>query len=581
MGGKIFNNKLEGAEFATGEDFNKLFNEFTKTNETLEGSVVSGAITDISNDVVTVDIGIKDEGRIPLKEFVQNGKIPDLKLGDTVDVYVQSFENRYGKVVLSREKAVRESSWNKLEVSMKKGEQVEGVIFGRIKGGLTVDLNGVIAFLPGSQVDVRPIKDVTPLLGVVQPFIVLKMDREQGNVVVSRRAIIEESRAEAKEEMLSKISLGQVLEGTVKNITDYGAFLDLGSIDGLLHVTDISWNRINHPSEVLSLGQVVKVQVIKYDPDAGRISLGMKQLETNPWEGLDKKYPSGTKMKGKVTNITDYGVFVQLEPGIEGLVHVSELSWTRQNISPRKFVEVDQEVEFMILDIDVEKHRISLGIKQCTENIWQTLSEQYSVGTVIEGTVENVADFGVFINFGENISALVHANDISWVGKPEDLLKKYKKGDDIKAVVLSVDAEKERVNAGIKQLDKDPFEEAFSSVKKGSVLTCIVDSIETDGISVEVANGITSFIKKSDLSNEKVEQRPERFAVGDRVDTKVVKLDKVNRSVVLSIKSLEADEQKQKIAEYGSASSGASLGDILGKAMSEVDDKKDIKKKDK
>ncbi len=400
MGGKIFNNKLEGAEFATGEDFNKLFNEFTKTNETLEGSVVSGAITDISNDVVTVDIGIKDEGRIPLKEFVQNGKIPDLKLGDTVDVYVQSFENRYGKVVLSREKAVRESSWNKLEVSMKKGEQVEGVIFGRIKGGLTVDLNGVIAFLPGSQVDVRPIKDVTPLLGVVQPFIVLKMDREQGNVVVSRRAIIEESRAEAKEEMLSKISLGQVLEGTVKNITDYGAFLDLGSIDGLLHVTDISWNRINHPSEVLSLGQVVKVQVIKYDPDAGRISLGMKQLETNPWEGLDKKYPSGTKMKGKVTNITDYGVFVQLEPGIEGLVHVSELSWTRQNISPRKFVEVDQEVEFMILDIDVEKHRISLGIKQCTENIWQTLSEQYSVGTVIEGTVENVADFGVFINFG-------------------------------------------------------------------------------------------------------------------------------------------------------------------------------------
>lgn len=574
MGGKIFNNKMEGAEFATGEDFAKLFNDFTKTNEKLEGSVVTGTITDISNDVVTVDIGIKDEGRIPIKEFVQNGSIPNLKLGDTVEVYVQSFENRYGRVVLSREKAVRESSWKKLEVAMKKGEQVEGVIFGRIKGGLTVDLSGVIAFLPGSQVDVKPIKDITPFLGLVQPFIVLKMDRDQGNVVVSRRAIIEESRAEAKEEMLSKIKLGQVLEGTVKNITDYGAFLDLGSIDGLLHVTDISWSRINHPSEVLSLGQVVKVQVIKYDPGAGRISLGMKQLEKNPWEGLDKKYPAGTKMKGKVTNITDYGVFVQLEPGMEGLVHVSELSWTRQNISPRKFVEVDQEVEFMVLDIDVDKHRISLGIKQCTENVWQGFTEKYSVGTIIEGTVENVVDFGVFINFGENISALIHANDISWVGKPEDLLKKYKKGDSIKAVVLSVDVEKERVNAGIKQLDKDPFEEAFENVKKGSVITCTIESIESDGISVEVANGITSFIKKSDLSNEKVEQRPERFAVGDRVDTKVVKLDKVNRNVVLSIKSLEVDEQKQKIAEYGSAISGASLGDILGKAMSEVEDKK-------
>lgn len=574
MGGKIFNNKLEGAEFTTGEDFAKIFGNFTETNEKIEGSVVKGTITDVSSDAITVDIGIKDEGRIPIKEFVQNGKIPNLKVGDTIDVYIQSYENRYGRVILSREKAVRESSWNNLEIAMKKGEQVEGVVFGRIKGGLTVDLSGVIAFLPGSQVDVKPIKDITSLIGVVQPFIVLKMDREQGNVVVSRRAIIEESRAEAKEEMLSKIKLGQVLKGTVKNITDYGAFLDLGSIDGLLHVTDISWNRINHPSEVLSLGQEVKVQVIKYDADAGRISLGMKQLENNPWEGLDKKYPSGTRMKGKVTNITDYGVFVQLEPGIEGLVHVSELSWTRQNVSPRKFVELDKEVEFMVLDIDVEKHRISLGIKQCTDNVWQSLSEKYSVGTVVEGTVENVADFGLFVNFGENISALVHANDLSWVGNPEKLLKTYKKGDKVKAVVLSVDAEKERVNAGMKQLEKDPFEEAFQDLKKGSVVTCTVKAIEKDGILVEVASGITSFIKKADLSNDKIEQRPDRFAIDDRLDTKVVKLDKVNRSVVLSIKSLEADEQKQKIAEYGSASSGASLGDILGKAMNKVEEKK-------
>ena len=574
MGGKIFSNKLEGADFSTGEDFGKLFGEFAKTNERVEGSVVAGIITNIANDVVTVDIGIKDEGRIPIKEFVQNGKIADLKLGDTVEVYVQSYENRYGKVILSREKAVRESSWNKLESAMKKGEQVEGVVFGRIKGGLTVDLNGVIAFLPGSQVDVKPVKDISTLIGVVQPFIVLKMDREQGNVVVSRRAIIEESRAEAKGEMLSKIKVGQVLEGSVKNITDYGAFLDLGSIDGLLHVTDISWNRINHPSEVLSLGQHVKVQVIKYDADAGRVSLGMKQLEQNPWQGLDKKYPIGTRMKGKVTNITDYGIFVQLESGIEGLVHVSELSWTRQNVSPRKFVELEQEVEFMILDIDVDKHRISLGIKQCTDNIWQSLSEKYAVGTVIEGVVENVVDFGVFINFGECVNALVHANDISWIRQPEELLKNYKKGDQIKAIVLSVDPEKERINAGIKQLDKDPFEEVFQDLRKGSVMTCIVKAIESDGIMVEVVSGVTSFIKKADLSNDKVEQRPERFAIGDRVDTKVVKLDKVNRSVVLSIKALEADEQKQKIAEYGSASSGASLGDILGKAMHEVEEKK-------
>jgi len=574
MGGKIFNNKLEGADFNTGEDFVKLFGNFTKTHEKLEGSVVTGTISDISNDTITVDIGIKDEGRIPIKEFVQNGKIPNLKVGDNVEVYIQSYENRYGRVVLSREKAVREKSWNHLEIAMKKGEQVEGVVFGKIKGGLTVDLNGVIAFLPGSQVDVKPIKDVSHLIGVVQPFIVLKMDKEQGNVVVSRRAIIEESRAEAKGEMLSKIKVGQVLDGVVKNITDYGAFLDLGSIDGLLHVTDISWSRINHPSEVLSLGQHVKVQVIKYDADAGRVSLGMKQLEANPWAGLDKKYPIGTRMKGKVTNVTDYGVFVQLEPGIEGLVHVSELSWTRQNVSPRKFIEADQEVEFMILDIDVDKHRISLGIKQCTENIWQSLSEKYAVGTIIEGKIENVVDFGIFVNFGEEVNALIHANDMSWDKKPEELLKSYKKGDAVKAIVLSVDPEKERINAGIKQLDGDPFEEAFKETRKGDVLTCIVKAIETDGILVEISGGVTSFIKRADLSNDKVEQRAERFAIDDRVDAKVVKLDKTNRSVALSIKALEVDEQKQKIAEYGSTNSGASLGDILGKAMNEIDGKK-------
>lgn len=576
---RVFNNKLAAVNFDTGENFAQLFEQFTKTHDKKEGSITTGVITNISNDTVTVDIGMKDEGRIPIKEFVQSGKLPELSVGDKVEVYIQSYETRRGDVLLSREQAIRENSWEKLEKAMKDATPVEGVIFGRIKGGLTVDLNGVIAFLPGSQIDVKPIKDISGMLGVVQPFIVLKMDKEQGNVIVSRRAIIEESRAEARNEMFSQISIGQILDGTVKNITDYGAFVDLGNMDGLLHVTDISWSKINHPSEVLTVGQKVKVKIIKYDEDKKRVSLGMKQLEENPWDGLDKRYPVGTKMKGKVSSIADYGIFVELEPGIEGLVHVSEISWAKPAVSPRKLVKEGDEVEFVVLDIDVEKHRISLGMKQCTENIWQKLAEKYPSGTAVDGEIDKVVDFGMFVSFGEEVTGLVHANDISWKESPEKALQKYSKGDKIKAVVLAIDSEKERVNLGIKQLEKDPFGEAFTNLKKGGIVTCIVKAIENDGILVEVSEGITSFIKKADLSSDRIEQRPERFAIGDRVDAKVIQLDKATRKISLSIKTLEREEQKQKIAEYGSVSSGASLGDILGEAISEVEEKKTSKKK--
>lgn len=573
---KIFTKGLDNLEFNTGEDFAALFEEvYSDTKK--EGSIVKAKITNIDDDAVTVDVGLKTEGRISLKEFVRNGQLPELNIGDEIDVYLQSYENRYGKPSLSYERAVRESSWERLERAMQEKTPVDGIVFGRVKGGLTVDLNGVIAFLPGSQVDIKPIKDINPMIGLVQPFMVLKIDRDQGNIVVSRRAIIEESRKEARDEMFSKIKVGDVLEGVVKNITDYGAFLDLGNLDGLLHVTDVSWTKINHPSELLSLGQKVKVQVIKYDEVTKRVSLGMKQLEQNPWEGLDSKYPVGKRMKGKVGTITDYGVFVELEPGIEGLVHVSEMTWFKNNQHPRKLVQEGQEVEFVILDVDIEKHRISLGMKQCMEDPWKNFADKYPIGAEIQGTISRIVDFGLFISFGEEIDGLVHVNDLSWGDDNEKLLKSYKAGEPIKVVVLSVDSEKERISLGVKQLLDDPFEKVTANMKKGSVITCVVTAVEKEGITVEISNGISSFIKRQDLSSDKIDQRTERFNEGDRLDAKVTMLDKTNRKISLSIRELEQDEQKRKIAAYGSASSGASLGDILGAAISAAEEEKSKK----
>lgn len=568
-------------EFETTEDFAKLFEESLKEYDIKEGSVVEGRIISIENDFVTVDVGLKSEGRIPLKEFAHGSASPDIKSGDKIEVYIERIENRQGEAVLSREKALREEAWEKLEKLCQEGQQVEGTIFGRVKGGFTVDIQGAVAFLPGSQVDIRPIRDVTPLMNVAQPFMILKMDRKRGNIVVSRRAILEESRQEARDELLENIKEGVVLEGIVKNITDYGAFIDMGGVDGLLHVTDISWKRINHPSEVFSIGQTVKVMVTKFDKDTKRISLGMKQLEENPWKEVAKNFEAGQKFNGRVSNITDYGAFVELSEGIEGLVHVSEMSWTKKNIHPSKIVAVGQEIEVMVLDVDTEKHRISLGIKQCEENPWQKFSTTHNVGDVIEGEIRNITEFGLFIGLEGGIDGLVHHSDISWSASGEEAIKEYSKGGTVKAKILLIDAEKERVSLGIKQLEEGGAATSSAAlpdgVGKGETVTCTIAEVSKDGLLVDLEGGAQGFIKKIDLSRERKEQRPERFAVGDRVDAKITGADKKSGKVNLSIKALEMEQHQRAIEEYGSSDSGASLGDILGAALSEAGQKKETK----
>ena len=552
------------------EDFGALFEESVKTSGKSEGSVTTGIIVGIEKDVVIIDVGMKSEGRVPLREFIVNNVMPELLVGDEVVVYLEKIENKNGEAILSREKALREEAWVKLEKACANQQRVEGIIFGRVKGGFTVDIQGAVAFLPGSQVDIRPIRDVTPLMHIAQPFQILKMDRKRGNIVVSRRAVLEESRVEARNDLLAKIAEGQVLEGMVKNITDYGAFIDMGGIDGLLHVTDISWRRISHPSEVLSLGQTVKVMVTKFDTATKRVSLGMKQLETNPWQGADVKYPVGTKLSGKITNITDYGAFVELEPGIEGLVHVSEISWVKKNVHPSKLVSVSQEVNVVVLDIDASKHRISLGMKQCEENPWGVYAAKVNAGDIIEGEIRNITDFGLFVGLDGDIDGLIHHSDLSWAESGDVAIKNYKKGEMVKAKILAIDIEKERISLGVKQLENDPFESEFSGVEKGSTLTCTVTEVRDDGITVKVTDNILSFIKKTELARERQEQRTDRFAVGDRIDVKVTGVDKATRKVSVSVKTLEMDEHKKAITEYGSVDSGASLGDILGAALNDA-----------
>lgn len=553
-------------EFKTNEVFADLFEGITGVS-VKEGDVVFGEIIRLDNEFATVDVGMKNEGLVSLKEFIFDGVMPELKVGDKVEVFVERMESRNGRAVLSHEKAVREKYWLVLEESLNKNETVNGTIFGKVKGGYTVDLNGIVAFLPGSQVDIRPIKDITPLMGILQPFVILKIDRDQGNVVVSRRAILEGSRDEARFELLANIKENQVLEGVVKNITDYGAFIDLGSVDGLLHVTDISWGRINHPSEVLSVGQVVKVQVIKYNEETKRISLGMKQLETNPWQNIEGRYPKGTRMHGKVTNITDYGVFIELEPGIEGLVHVSEVSWNKNNLHPKKTVSLGQDVEFLVLDIDPAKHRISLGMKQCIDNPWAAFAAEHPAGSVLEGEIKNIVDFGLFVGFNKDIDGLVHLSDISWDDDGVEKLKQFQKDQKIMVKVLAVDADKERISLGIKQLTED--NQANSPFKKGAVVKAKVTAINDDSITVELSAEVSGTIKKADLSAEKSAQKPELFNVGDTVEAKVTMFDSAANKANLSIRAIEMDEHKKAMAEYTSSgeTSSSSLGDILGAAL--------------
>jgi small subunit ribosomal protein S1 len=553
------------------DEFAALLEESLTTTALQEGNVIKGTIVGIEKDVAVIDVGLKTEDRIPLKEFGVSVNAANLPVGYEVDVYLERVENAMGEAVLSREKARREESWTRLEEKYKAGERVEGVIFNRVKGGFTVDLDGAVAFLPGSQVDIRPIRDVSPLLNVPQPFQILKMDRRRGNIVVSRRSVLEETRAEKRSEIVARLEEGQVIEGVVKNITDYGAFIDLGGIDGLLHVTDMAWRRVAHPSEIVNVGDSVKVQIIRINPETQRISLGIKQLEADPWEGIAAKYPVGSRLKGTVTNITDYGAFVELEPGVEGLIHVSEMSWTKKNIHPGKIISTSQEVEVQVLEVDPEKRRISLGLKQTQENPWVAFAASHPPGTNIEGPIRNITEFGLFVGLDGGIDGMVHLSDLDWSKSGEDALKDYNKGDNVKAVVLEADSEKERISLGVKQLTPDPFASGApsSKLKKGMRVTCEVVAVKDSGLDVKLLDhDLTSFVRRSDLSRDRSEQRPERFGVGEKFDAVVTQVDAKARKVSVSIKALEIAEEKEAVAQYGSTDSGASLGDILGAALS-------------
>ena len=570
-----------GLDEAMKENFADLLAESFNEDMNIEGSVVVGTVVSLEKEAVIIDVGLKSEGRVALKEFTAPGQELNVNIGDQVEVYVERLEDRNGQALLSRDKARREEAWAALETAHDKQERVTGVIFGKVKGGFTVDLDGATAFLPGSQVDIRPVRDLGPLMGTPQPFQILKIDRKRGNIVVSRRAVLEESRAEARSELVSNLSEGQVLNGIVKNLTEYGAFVDLGGVDGLLHVTDIAWRRINHPSEVLSVGETVEVQVIRFNAETQRISLGMKQLQEDPWEAAKSNFTVGNIVKGRVTNITDYGAFIELADGVEGLVHVSEMSWTKKNVHPGKIVSTSQEVDVMVLDVDMEKRRISLGIKQCIANPWEDFAQSFKAGSEIEGEIRNITEFGLFVGLNDEIDGLVHLTDISWDVQGDEAIQSYKKGDMVKAKVLEVDVTKERISLGIKQLTEDTVGETLSNIKKGDIVTCTITKSTDGGLEVSVGDNLQGFIRRSDLSRDRDEQRPERFAVGEKVDAQVTMVDGKARKLSLSIKAREMTEEKQAMASFGSSDSGASLGDILGAALAKRDTSaKDSESKD-
>ncbi len=549
------------------EDFAALLEESFRSNEVAEGAVVKGKVVAIEKDVAVIDIGAKTEGRVALKEFNGPGRDEPIEVGVEVEVYVDRIENALGEAVISREKARREESWIKLEKAFEANERVQGLIFNQVKGGYTVDLDGAVAFLPRSQVDIRPVRDITPLMGVPQPFQILKMDRRRGNIVVSRRTVLEESRAEQRSELVANLEEGQVIEGVVKNITEYGAFVDLGGIDGLLHVTDMAWRRVNHPSEVVQIGQNVQVKIIKINHETHRISLGIKQLLADPWEGIEARYPVDARFTGRVTNITDYGAFVELEPGIEGLIHVSEMSWTKKNVHPGKIVSTSQEVDVVILEVDPVKRRISLGLKQTLQNPWEGFAEKHPVGSEVEGEVKNKTEFGLFIGLEGDVDGMVHLSDLDWNRPGEQVIDEFKKGDMVRAQVLDVDVDKERISLGIKQLAGDPFADA-GEIRKGQVVTCEVVEVKDAGIDVKIVDtDLSAFIRRAELARDRADQRPERFSAGDKLDARVTQFDRKARRVTLSIKALEVAEEKEAIAQFGSSDSGASLGDILGAAL--------------
>ncbi len=547
------------------ESFAELFEESVANTQLKPGAVVIGTVVDIGQDYVTVNAGLKSEGVIPRSEFLNKDGELEVEVGDQVEVVVEAVEDGMGATRLSREKAKRNQAWIRLEKAFENDEIVTGRISGKVKGGFTVDLDDIRAFLPGSLVDVRPVRDTAYLEGKELEFKVIKLDRRRSNVVVSRRAVVEKEYSAEREALLANLAEGQEIKGIVKNLTDYGAFVDLGGIDGLLHITDMAWKRVKHPSEIVEIGDEITVRVLKFDRERNRVSLGLKQMGDDPWTNVSRRYPEGTRLFGKVTNIADYGCFVEIEEGIEGLVHVSEMDWTNKNVHPNKVVQLGDEVEVMVLDIDEERRRISLGIKQCKQNPWEIFAETYKKGDHVTGKIKSITDFGIFIGLDGGIDGLVHMSDITWDDADEALLRQFKKGDELETVVLAVDPERERISLGIKQLDKDPFSSYVATHEKGSVVTGTVKEVDAKGAVVELAEGVDGYLRASELSRDRVEDASTVLKVGDTVEAKFVGVDRKNRTISLSIKAKDFEEERKAMKDFRADSSTgtATLGDIL------------------
>jgi small subunit ribosomal protein S1 len=555
---------MSDLQTSTNESFAALFEESLTRQDMRAGEVISAEVVRVDHNFVVVNAGLKSEAYIPIEEFLNDQGEVEVQAGDFVSVAIDALENGYGDTVLSRDKAKRLASWLALEKALESGELVTGTITGKVKGGLTVMVNGIRAFLPGSLVDTRPVKDTTPYEGKTLEFKVIKLDRKRNNVVLSRRAVIEATQGEERAKLLETLKEGAIVKGVVKNITDYGAFVDLGGIDGLLHITDIAWRRVRHPSEVLSVGQEVTAKILKFDQEKGRVSLGVKQLGEDPWEGIARRYPQGTRLFGKVTNITDYGAFVEVESGIEGLVHVSEMDWTNKNVAPTKVVQLGDEVEVMVLEIDEDRRRISLGMKQCKPNPWDDFSRNFKKGDKIKGAIKSITDFGVFIGLPGGIDGLVHLSDLSWSEAGEEAVRKYKKGDEVEAVVLGIDVEKERISLGIKQLEGDPFNTFVAIHDKGSIVDGTIKAVDPKGAVVSLGEDVEGYLRASEISHDRVEDARNVLKEGEAVNAMIVNIDRKSRNINLSIKAKDSAEQQEAISKMSNDSSAASGTTNLG-----------------
>lgn len=555
------------------ESFADLFEESLNSTPMQPGKIVTGTVVNVGPDVVMVNAGLKSEGAIPVSEFLDEKGEVTVSIGDLVDVSLESLEDGFGATQLSRDKAKQAEAWTKLEHAYEAGETVTGMISGKVKGGFTVDLKNVRAFLPGSLVDIRPIRDTSHLEGKDLEFKLIKLDRPRNNIVVSRRAIMEEENSAEREALLETLEEGKVVKGIVKNLTDYGAFVDLGGIDGLLHITDMAWKRVKHPSEVVSIGDEIEIQVLKFDKERERVSLGLKQMGDDPWKDIARRYPNSTRIHGKVTNIADYGCFVEIEDGVEGLVHMSEMDWTNKNVHPSKLVSLGDEVEVMVLDIDADRRRISLGIKQCQANPWEEFAMTHNKGDKVTGAIKSITDFGIFIGLEGGIDGLIHLSDISWEEDNEELIRDFKKGDDVEAVVLAIDPERERISLGIKQLQDDPFSSFLSEHPRGSIVTGTITAVDARGASVELAEGIEGYIRAADIARERIDDASKVLNVGDEVEAKFTGMSRKDRTLTLSIRAKDEKEEAQAVKEYSNASNSGNttLGDLLKEQMDQKD----------